>query len=367
MSTWLGRTLVILAVLILLVIALAVYIIRPWVPILKLPPLDAASTTYHSYQPEASALGRELEALMPQWRQEHMAPSISLAIGHRGELVWAGAVGHADIEQKQPATPETVYRIGSVSKTILATAAAIAVNCNIIDPDRPIEHYRPDYPHSGKGATLRKLLSHQAGIRHYGMMWHPPFFEYYLNRNFDTVDQGLTLFVEDPLQYPPGERFAYSSYGFNLASGVLESATGENFLTYISEQVFTPLGMSHTAAEGVEPSPPTAQWYEVLKDYEGVRRAPATNASYKWAGGGFLSTPSDLVKLGNAWLGNTLFTEHTRRSFWTPQTLNNDEINPQSYALGWRVEHKVLENFGDERPDFFFTTAAQPAAARPFC
>ncbi|MDO3385835.1 serine hydrolase domain-containing protein [Gilvimarinus sp. SDUM040013] len=353
MKRFTRNALAILVVTILIVVLLAGYFIRPWVPVQSIKPLTDRAQTSMTFDPRFTEVGESLQRHLVAWRDEYTTPSLSVAIGYRGELVWAGAVGHVNVDSAEPVTLDTAYRIGSVSKTLLSTAMATATNQKLVSLDKPIEAYRSDYPHKGSGVTLRKLLSHQAGIRHYGMMWSPPFAEYYINESFKDVNHGLELFIEDRLLYPPGERFAYSSYGYNLASGVLESATDKNFLALMKETVFGPLGMETTAAEGTQHSLRTASWYDQVGSNSGVRASAPTNASYKWAGGGFLSTPSDMVRLANAWLNETLFDQHTREIYWTPQKLNNGAINPQSYALGWRVESKHLEAVMGEEAELF--------------
>src|SRR5207237_578105 len=89
----------------------------------------------------------------------------------------------------------------------------------------------------------RQLAGHLAGIRHYRDR------EFLLNRRFATVRDGLAIFQDDSLLFPPGTRFSYSSYGWNLVSAVVEGASGEDFLPYISAHVFRPLGLTHTSPD----------------------------------------------------------------------------------------------------------------------
>ncbi|MDZ7928314.1 MAG: serine hydrolase domain-containing protein [Agrobacterium sp.] len=185
------------------------------------------------------------------------------------------------------------------------------------------------------------LMSHQAGVRHYRPLWLPPFNEYLLNKPFLTVEEGLLLFKDDPRIATPGEEFHYSSYGINLASAVTEQAANRTFLQLMRQEIFDPLDMTHTYGEK-ESNPKGTQWYQLRSDGKASLTAPV-NSSYKWASGGFMSTPTDLVKLGNSWITLKLFSDETRQLFFTPQTLANGDINPQSYALGWRVEQKKIE------------------------
>jgi len=143
-----------------------------------------------------------------------------------------------------------------------------------IDLDAPVQKYVPSFPDKGAKITPRMLAGHLAGIRHYKDD------EFQISRHYDSVVEGLKIFADDPLVSPPGKEFHYSSYGFNLLSAVIESAAGEDFLSYMHERVFAPLGLRHTtedqAAEIIEQR---ARPYRKTDD--GVlRNAPYVDNSY---------------------------------------------------------------------------------------
>jgi len=112
-----------------------------------------------------------------------------------------------------------------------------------LDLDAPVQRYVPSLPDKGHPITTRLLAGHLAGIRHYKDR------EFFLNRRFATVLDGLTIFQDDSLLVPPGTRFSYSSYAWNLVSAVVEGASGDDFLQYMSAHVFRPLGLTHTAPD----------------------------------------------------------------------------------------------------------------------
>ena len=314
---------------------IVVYTVRPWVPTLDIPEQVSAAQESRTYLPEHQELGKQWEKQLPQWREQAKAPSLSLAVGHKGKMVWAGVVGYKNVEQKAAARLTTRYRIGSTSKALTATGLAILYDRQQVSLTTPIRSYLPQFPDKGADITLRQLMSHQAGIRHYQGLWMPPFHEYVLNDKFTSVEQGLGLFKDDPLVSIPGEAFNYSSYGVNLASAVMEEVSQRPFLNFMQETVFQPLDMNNTYGDGIEPRSDEASWYQVQEDGR-IRTASDVNSSYKWASGGFVSTPTDLVKLGNAWMSSSLFNADTKQLFFTPQPLTSGEVNPQNYALGWR-------------------------------
>ena len=154
-------------------------------------------------------------------------------------------------------------------------------------------------------------------------------------RRYRTVSAGLRIFQEDSLLFEPGERYSYSSYAWNLISAVIEGASGEEFLPYMQENVFDPIGMTHTVAEYTDSIiPHRTGYYERNRDRK-VVNAQYVDNSYKWAGGGFVSTPSDLVRFGFAHFGEDLLKSETINEFWTPQTTNAGEST--GYGIGWSV------------------------------
>src|SRR5947199_10080109 len=170
-------------------------------------------------------------------------PGVQVAVAVNGKLVWSEGFGYADAARKRPVTRETQFRIGSVSKPLTATAVALLYEQGKLDLDAPVQRYVPSFPDKGYPISTRQLTGHVAGIRHYKDQ------EFFLNRRFATVLDGLTIFQDDSLLFPPGTKFFYSTYGWNLISAVVQGAAGQDFLSYMGRNVFRPLGMTHPAAD----------------------------------------------------------------------------------------------------------------------
>ena len=254
-------------------------------------------------------------------------PGVQVAVAVNGKLVWSEGFGYADAERQKPVTRETQFRIGSVSKPLTATAVALLYEQGKLDLDAPVQRYVPSFPDKGYPVTTRLLAGHLAGIRHYKDR------EFFLNRRFATVLDGLTIFQDDSLLFPPGTRFSYSSYGWNLVSAVVEAASGDDFLHHMAAHVFRPLGLSHTAPDRSDSLiPGRTQFYD--RDSAGSYRvAPAVDNSYKWAGGGFVSTAEDLVKFGSALLEPGLLKRETLDLLFTSQRTSAGQ--PTGYGIGW--------------------------------
>src|SRR2546428_1351456 len=254
-------------------------------------------------------------------------PGVQVAVAVNGKLVWSEGFGYADAERKKPVTRETQFRIGSVSKPLTATAVALLYEQGKVDLDAPVQRYVPSFPDKGYPITTRQLAGHLAGIRHYKDQ------EFFLNRRFATVLDGLAIFQDDSLLFPPGTRFSYSSYAWNLVSAVVACASGRNFLHYISAHVFRPLGLTHTAPDRSDSLlPGRTPPYD--RDSAGSYHiAPAVDLSYKWAGGGFVSTAEDLIKFGSALLAPGVLKSETLDLLFTSQRTSAGEET--SYGIGW--------------------------------
>ena len=302
-----------------------------------------------SYSGAITSVGDELEA----YRASLVSPSISVAVGVGGDLVWADAHGYADIESQAPATPDTIYAIGSVSKPITAVLAALLWQARLLDIDANVRDYVPSFPVKEHSITVRQLLSHQAGIRHYRFAWKPPVFsESTLNREFANTEEALALFANDALLFEPDTDFNYSTFGYTLIAAAIERVTGQPYIGALQGYIFEPLKMERTSIDLAGQIPGTrATDYVGTFSKKAVIKAPVTNSSYKWAGGGLVSTPTDLVRFGNAMLSNGLLSEQTRTTVFTARALSSGDLNPQHYGLGWRIGGLVVtdEETGEDK------------------
>jgi len=192
-----------------------------------------------------------------------------------------------------------------------------------------VQRYVPSFPDKGKAITPRLLAGHLAGIRHYRGD------EFLIARHYDSVTDSLAIFKDDPLLSEPGARYSYSSYGWNLLSAVVEGASGEKFLDYMNANVIRRLGLRHTTAdENAQIIPRRVRFYQRSRD--GVlSNAPYVDNSYKWAGGGFLSTTEDLVRFASALLKPGFLKAETLRLLFTSQRTTAGEVT--NYGIGWGV------------------------------
>ncbi|MBU2677587.1 MAG: beta-lactamase family protein [Gammaproteobacteria bacterium] len=327
-----------------LVVMAAVTVIAMQVPIPAAGTADSGNSRIYeqSYEGAIATVHDELDG----YRATLVSPSISVAVGVGGELVWADARGYANIESQILATPDTVYAVGSVSKPLTAVLTALLWQDGQLDIDVDVRGYVPNFPAKEHSITLRQLLSHQAGIRHYRFGWKPPVFsESMLNRKFTDMDESLFLFAHDALLFEPDTDFNYSTFGYTLVAAAIERVTGQSYINALEERILEPLSMQHTSIDQAEYiTGARATDYVGTFSKKAVVRAPATNSSYKWAGGGLVSTPTDLVRFGNAMIDSELLREPIRTAVFTARELPSGELNPQHYGLGWRIGGLVVSD-----------------------
>jgi len=267
-------------------------------------------------------------AIAKEWLARGI-PGLSVTVAIDGKIIFSEGFGYADLEQRVPVWPTTKFRIGSVSKPLTAAALVKLVEQGRLDLDAPIQKYVPSFPDKGATITPRMLAGHLGGIRHYKDN------EFLNSKHYDNVVAGLAIFQDDPVVSPPGTKFNYSSYGFNLLSAAIEKACAEDFLSCMRDLVFIPLGLCSTVAD--QPWELIEQRARFYTHWKGkpLENAPYTDNSYKWAGGGFVSSSEDLVRFGNALLEPGYLRKESLELLFTSQKTRSGEET--GYGMGWFI------------------------------
>lgn len=277
--------------------------------------------------------------------KELHTPGLSVAIGINNKIVYSNTIGYSNIENTIKVDSLTKFRIGSVSKALTAGTVGKLLQENKLQLNSKVKEYVSYASEQLSKLTLQELASHTSGIRNYSSCLCFPIWEYYNNDEYDTVEESVGIFNNDELLFKPSSDFSYSSYNFTLLSAMIEGAAKESFLDYIQKTVFNPLQLKNTKADKLdEYDASVATFYTI--DENTYKESYKVNNSNKWAGGGFISTPRDLVTYGNAMLNHTLIDSITTKTLFTPIKLTNGEVNKQNYALGWRnhIKDNVFSN-----------------------
>ena len=291
-----------------------------------------------------AATRAQMESAIAKFMAAGHVPGISVAAVLNGEYAWSGGFGMADLENFVPATSVTLYRLGSVSKPLTATAAMRLWQDGKVDLDAPVQKYCPAFPEKEWPITTREVLAHLAGIRHYrAESDDDP--EVANIQHFASIDASLKLFAGDPLLVKPGTKFSYSTHGYTVAGCVIEGASGQKYTDYVRSSILLPAGMTHTRADDrYAIVPHRTRFYHKNKSGE-VVNAEFLDSSYKIPGGGWLSSAEDLAQFEIAILNDSLLQRATRDVMWAPHRLADG--GESSYGLGWgSIKNAQVPEFG---------------------
>ena len=259
-------------------------------------------------------------------------PGLSVSVMKEGEIVYSKGFGYADVDSKTLINPsKTKFRIGSFSKTLTASALMILVEKEQIDLDKSIYSYVPEFPQKKWDFNLRMMAGHLSGIRHYEND------EFYITKNYDNIFDALEVFQDDPLMHEPGTKYLYSTHAWTLISLAIERAANIPFTQFMDSDVFSKLGMANTFAEVKGLDIDNKVTYYRKNSTGGYDVAKDVNNSWKWAGGGYISTTEDVLKFLNQHLNDDYLSENSLKALMTSQT--TDDGKKTGYGIGWRIRN----------------------------
>ncbi len=289
---------------------------------------------------DQSPAGRAF-AMFDQAVSSPTVPGISAALSNKDGIIWAEGFGWADLENRVPMSTQTKMRIGSVAKPLTAAALMRLYDQGKVDLDIDIKTYVPAWPEQHDSLTLRQLTSHTAGVRHYEDG------EFQLNQHYETVGSSLDIFKDDPLKFTPGSDYNYSTYAWTLISAAIEGADdNRDFKTIMQQEVFEPLNMQDSVLdEQYEIIPNRQRPYSV---HEGqLYNSPQTDHSYKWGGGGFVASTSDIARFAVAHASGDFLKKSTADQMFTSAVTSSGKV--VDYGIGWHIGFDLYkERFKDD-------------------
>ncbi len=245
---------------------------------------------------------------------------VSVAVASQGRITTYQG-GFADREAKKLVSSETRFRLGSISKPVTAVLVMKQVEKGRLNLHQGVSTWVQGFDDRGGKVTLRRVLSHTAGIRHYQVgkseAQYKPF----------SVTEGLALFAKDPLLFEPGEKYSYSTHGLTIAAAALENAAGSSFADLASS-----LGLASLRVEDRSKAGERAKLYAKATPAAKLE-AKEEDISWKAGGGGLESTAADLAKFAFGVMDGSLVTSASRTQMWTKQFLNSGRLT--TYGLGW--------------------------------
>jgi CubicO group peptidase (beta-lactamase class C family) len=262
------------------------------------------------------------------------APGAAVIVTEHGKVVYERGRGLADVEAKKPITPDTVFRLGSISKQFAAATLLQLVHEGKLSLDDPLSKFLPDYPQPGASATVRQLLSHTSGIQDYTEIpgW---MVEANTNKAY-TTEQLINVFKDKPAQFKPGAQWSYDNSGYILVGAVIEKVTGKPWYEVVDERIARPLKLA-TLRYGVdEPSIRNmAVGYEPSGDGK-FKVAQKINMSVPGAAGALVGTVGDLATWANALHHGKVLDTASYQAMTTKTKTADGKLNP--YGFGMAVD-----------------------------
>jgi len=271
------------------------------------------------------ALAQDVDPVVRAWMEKQHVPAVAIAVVKNGAVVKAEAYGLADVENRVPARPETVFKIGSLSKQFIATGIMLLVQDGKIAVDDGAVKFLTDAPKAWEPITLRHLLTHTSGL-----VRESPGFDFNkVQSDIDVIKAAYSV----PLVFAPGEKYQYSNLGYFILAEVIHRVSAKPWGDFLHERVFGPVGMTATRVTSVTAIVPgRASGYAWRSgQLENEDDWPAVRAS-----GAFLSTVLDLAKWEAALLRDDVLRASTRRDMWTPVQLTGGRTFP--YGFGWQLD-----------------------------
>jgi CubicO group peptidase (beta-lactamase class C family) len=253
---------------------------------------------------------------------------IAILVARDGNVLYRKGFGYADIKNKIPVTPETKFRIGSVTKQFTAAAILKLQENNLLSVNDRLSKFIPDFPR-GDEVTIHQLLTHISGIHSYTNT------DDFLSKITKTIspDSLVNLIKKHPYDFNPGERWQYNNSGYFLLGYIISKVSGKTYAQYLKETFFDPLHMENTGVHyaGIKLE-------NEAKGYSrsGNKYNDALNWDMSWAGGAgsLYSTVDDLLKWNQALYGGKVLSEKSLAAALTPVVLKNGEEAASRYGYG---------------------------------
>ncbi len=255
--------------------------------------------------------------------QKFNIPGLALAVVKDGRIVKVEAYGLANIELDTPATSQTIFKIGSVSKQFIATGIMLLVQDGRIGLDDPVSRYLEGTPESWAPITIRHFLTHTSGV----IREAPGFDPFKIQSDADVVKTAYPV----PLRFPTGSKWEYCNTGYFALAEIIRVVSGQPWSDFLRSRAFEPSGMSDTKpTQPLDDEPRRAAGYGDKDNTKPASDWPAVRPS-----GAFLSTVLDLAKWEAQLAAGTLLSEASRTEMWTPVRLTDGTTH--RYGFGWEL------------------------------
>ncbi len=273
---------------------------------------------------------------------EKANPGIALLVARDGKIIYEKGFGYADIQKKVKITPETKFRIGSITKQFIASAILKLQEEGKISVKDKLSKFFPDFPR-GNEVTIHHLLTHTSGIHSFTN--NPNFLVDVLKPV--TNEQLLNYFKNDRYDFNPGEQYMYNNSGYFLLGYIIEKITGDSYGNFLKKNFFDPLQMTNTGVHKPKIQL-TNEAYGYQSENETYRRALDWNMDWAGGAGSLYSTVGDLYKWNEAVFSDKVLKRESLKAAFTPVLLNDGkEPAGTKYGYGWALsEYRNIPSIG---------------------
>lgn len=291
----------------------------------------------------ATPVATDIDTLMSRYFKADR-PGAIVIVTKDGNAIFRKAYGMANLEQHIALQPEMAMRIGSITKQFTATAIMMLAEQGKLLLTDDIIKYLPGYSTHGATVTIENLLTHTSGIKSYTSL--PKFAS--IARSEMTVQQMLELIQNEPLEFRPGDRFAYSNSGYFLLGAIIEQVSGISYARFMEKNIFAPLQLQHTFYDS-NVSVILSRVDGYSKTRHGFDNAEFLSLSIPYAAGALRSSVDDLAHWDAAIVAGKLLRPESWKRMMTSYILSNGK--PTGYGYGWFVRkiqgREALEHGGD--------------------
>ena len=275
----------------------------------------------------AQSLQTKIDSLILKDFNDKNGPGGAFLVTHHGKTIYQKAFGKANLELGVDLTTENVFQLGSMTKQFTAVGILMLEEQGKLNVNDPVSKYIPDYPQGSK-INLHHLLTHTSGIKDFTKM-----------KSLSDIAQKemspkmmVDFFKNEPVDFAPGEKFAYNNSGYVLLGYLIEIVSGESYEGFIKKHIFNKAGMNHSYyASDRKVIPNRAYGYH--KKETGYVNKTLISFSVPFSSGSLMSTLGDMLKWQNALNRNLLLsTEETNKAYSRYQLNNGEEFG---YGYGW--------------------------------
>jgi CubicO group peptidase (beta-lactamase class C family) len=273
-------------------------------------------------------------------------PGAAVIVTEGGKTVYERGRGLANVETKTPITPDTVFRIGSITKQFSAAVLLQLIHEGKLSLDDPLSKFLPDYPQPGASATVRELLNHTSGIQSYtdipGWM-----VEANTNRPY-TTQQLIDVFKDKPQVTKPGETWAYNNSGYILVGAIIEKVTGKPWYQAVHDRIAVPLHLTTLRYGTAESTTPNMAFGYAIGDDGKAGASPKIDMSVPGAAGALIGTVGDLATWANALHHGRVLDAGSYKAMITPTKTSDGKEWPYGFgmALGDIRGHPTIGHDG---------------------